>query len=107
MTRSAIQQGLAVTLLVVALLTAAASGQEAAPGYVIRADGLACPFCAYGIEKQLGAVDGVTSVETDIRSGTVTVTMRPGATLDEAVARAAVEAAGFTMRGFARQDVDQ
>lgn len=71
--------------------------------YTLQADGLACPFCAYGIEKQLTRIDGVAAVETDITSGTVVVTMQEGATLEEADAKRAVEAAGFTMRGFQRQ----
>ncbi len=76
--------------------------QEAPPVYTLYADGLACPFCAYGIEKQLSSVDGVAAVETDLKTGTVTITMRDGATLDEPVARKAVAAAGFTLRGFER-----
>ena len=70
----------------------------------MQADGLACPFCAYGIEKQLGAIEGVDSVETEIRSGTVVITMAEGSYLDEAAARKAVEAAGFTMRSFKREE---
>ncbi len=68
--------------------------------YVLGVDGLACPFCAYGIEKQLARIDGVQSVETQIAAAHVVVTLRDGATLDEARARAAVKAAGFTLRSF-------
>jgi len=71
--------------------------------YVLQADGLACPFCAYGIEKQLGRIEGVATVSTDIASGTVTVTMAPGANLTERQAEEAVDRAGFTMRGFKRK----
>ena len=70
--------------------------------YRIHVDGLACPFCAYGIEKKLAAVEGVERVETDIASGSVAVTMAEGATLDEAAARQAVNAAGFSLRRFER-----
>lgn len=72
--------------------------------YTLQADGLACPFCAYGIEKQLARIAGVESVETDVASGTVVITMKPGATLTEADAERAVDAAGFTMRRFRRKD---
>ena len=77
--------------------------EDGKPAYTVEVDGLACPFCAYGIEKQLTAIAGVETAETDIKSGAVTVTMQPGSTLDEDAARKAVEAAGFTMRGFKRQ----
>ena len=79
---------------------AAASSEVSAVVYEIGVDGLSCPFCAYGIEKQLGRIDGVATLETDIASGTVVVTMTDGAILEESRAREAVEAAGFTLRGF-------
>lgn len=75
----------------------------AGPSYRLSVDGLACPFCAYGIEKQLSAIDGVQRVETHIEAGAVIVTMKDGATLDQAAARRAVKDAGFTLNGFGRQ----
>lgn len=79
------------------MMAAALAGQ---PAYKLRVDGLSCPFCAYGIEKKLGAVKGVQRIEVDIVSGTVTVTMAEGATLDEATAKKAVKEAGFSLRGL-------
>lgn len=70
------------------------------PTYKIEVSGLACPFCAYGIEKKLDAIDGVEHLETNIQAGTVTVTMKDGATLDKAAAGKAVKDAGFTLNGF-------
>ncbi len=68
--------------------------------YQLRVDGLACPFCAYGIEKELKRTDGVESLEIDINAGTVTVTMAEGAAMTEAQASRIVEDAGFTLGGF-------
>jgi len=91
----------AAAVLIAVAWTAAA---EETAVYELQADGLACPFCAYGIEKQLGGLEGVESVETDVESGTVTITMEEGATLDEADAQRAVDKAGFTMRDFRRRE---
>lgn len=68
--------------------------------YKIEVAGLACPFCAYGIEKKLDTIDGVQHLETNIEAGTVTVTMKDGATLEKAAAAKAVKDAGFTLNGF-------
>ncbi len=95
-------RSLAGALLELGFLAGPAQAQETKAVYTLQVDGLACPFCAYGIEKQLSAIEGVVTVETDIKSGTLTVTMQPGSTLTEGAARKAVEAAGFTMRGFSR-----
>ena len=68
--------------------------------YALAVDGLACPFCAYGVEKTLSAIEGVESVETDVKSGQVLVTLAEGKTLSEEVARQAVKDAGFTLRSL-------
>ena len=87
---------LGLAAMVVAISAAVASPKA----YRLRVDGLACPFCAYGIEKQLTAIDGVAAVETHIKDGAVIVTMKEGATLDEAAAKRAVDDAGFTLQRF-------
>lgn len=70
--------------------------------YDVGVDGLGCPFCAYGIEKELGSLKGVHKVAVDIKRGVVIVTMTSGATLDRATAKKAVENAGFDLRSFKR-----
>jgi len=92
-----------VAIAIMLATPGAVSAQTERAVYVLQADGLACPFCAYGIEKQLGRIEGVASVATDIASGTVTVTMAPGANLTEQQVEEAVDRAGFTMRGFKRK----
>lgn len=88
-------------------MAAIASPAAAAPAaeahstyYQLRVDGLACPFCAYGIEKKLHAIKGVEQVQTDIASGSVYIRMGGGATLDEATANQAVQAAGFRLKSL-------
>tara|TARA_R110001592_G_scaffold104699_2_gene294611 strand:- start:7603 stop:7908 length:306 start_codon:yes stop_codon:yes gene_type:complete len=71
--------------------------------YQLEVDGLACPFCAYGIEKKLSQLDGVEQVETDVANGRVDVDMVDGQTLNEDQARQAVKDAGFTLRSFKTQ----
>ena len=68
--------------------------------YKLYVDGLACPFCAYGVEKKVGGLDGVERVDIDIDEGLVAVTLADGAALDEATASRAVDEAGFTLRMF-------
>ena len=85
--------------LVLALMLFAATA-VLADVYKLYVDGLACPFCAYGVEKKVGGLDGVEKVEIEIEDGLVAVTLAEGATLDEATARRAVDEAGFTLRKF-------
>lgn len=103
--RAALRALLGALLLAFALPTSPALAGESV-AYAIGVDGLACPFCAYGIEKQLARIDGVERVSTDIASGTVTVTMEAGTTLEESVAEKAVEKAGFTLRSFEETSVE-
>ncbi len=92
------------TILGFGLLFASFAVQAKPLTYELTVDGLACPFCAYGIEKKLGAIDGVTGIEIDINKGVVRVTMSEGAKLEEPAARKAVKSAGFSLRRFGRPD---
>lgn len=74
--------------------------QEASPAQqmIVRVDGASCPFCAFGLEKKLGQIDGVASVTMDLKGGKATVVLKKGAKVSEQVLRQAVEEAGFTPR---------
>lgn len=88
------RSGLALTLILLPAITAFAESQT----YALKVDGLACPFCAFGIEKQLSKIDGVGELKTDIKAGVVLLTMNDGSLLNEAEAKQAVGRAGFTLR---------
>ncbi|GAB4228076.1 MAG: hypothetical protein Kow0032_07970 [Methyloligellaceae bacterium] len=87
-------------LCAVAFLVFGVVGAWAGSTHSFQVDGLACPFCSYGVEKQLRALPGVSNITISIKTGTVTVTMKDGAKLTRAQADQAVRAAGFTMRNF-------
>lgn len=95
-----------LALLLALLWPLAATADDGGDAYMLQVDGLACPFCAYGIEKALHSVQGVEKIETDIKAGVVIVTMQEGADLDESTAQQAVSDAGFTLRGFDRMPAD-
>ncbi len=90
-----------IALLLLTLFSLRAWAAEGSGVYELGVDGLACPFCAYGIEKKLSAIKGVENLDIDIKDGVVVVHMADGATLDEAEAKRAVTAAGFSLRSFA------
>ncbi len=71
--------------------------------YQMRVDGLACPFCAYGIEKKLKAIDGVEKINVDLDKGLVTVEVREGTTLSEEQMKKLFQDAGFTYRSMTRK----
>lgn len=87
-------------LLLLPILLATAVAWARSPVYTIGVDGLSCPFCAYGIEKQLKKLEGVNQVEVDVAKGQVVVSMNEGKTLEQAQAVEAVKKAGFTLRSF-------
>ena len=70
--------------------------------YELRVDGLACPFCAYGIEKKLNAIDGVDEVVIDLNSGLVTVDVTEGAVLNDSQMTELFNDAGFTYRNMTK-----
>ncbi|EDM49523.1 MULTISPECIES: heavy-metal-associated domain-containing protein [Marinobacter] len=90
--------------LLLAALVFSVSALAAENHYRLGVNGLACPFCAYGIEKRLNKIDGVTEVRVDIGDSVVQVTLKEGNTLTEEQARRAVDEAGFTLRSYAEVD---
>ena len=47
----------------------------------VKVDGLACPFCAYGLEKKLKKVEGVEQLNIDINIGEVVLNVASGTRL--------------------------
>ncbi|MFB6264246.1 MAG: heavy-metal-associated domain-containing protein [Bradymonadaceae bacterium] len=66
--------------------------------YTVGVNGMACPFCAYGIEKKLKGLEGVASLDIHIEKGTVDVSVQEGKTVTPKAIREAVQEAGFELR---------
>ena len=86
------------------LLGLALANPMAAGEVVLRVDGLACPFCAFGIEKKLEALPSVAGIEVLMDEGKVTLELEEGTQLDVAALEGAVEDAGFTLRKVLIED---
>ncbi|HEV57997.1 MAG TPA: copper chaperone [Phycisphaerales bacterium] len=93
------QRFLIVPLLLVWSLAASAAGTQ----YAMRVDGLACPYCAYGIEKKLKQIEGVEKIDVDLEQGLVTVNVREGVELTEPQMVPLFKDAGFTYRSMTKQ----
>jgi len=96
MTRSIRTLALVVTIIATLLVPLPASAEIADMSVVI--DGLACPFCVYGIEKKFRGVDGISDVNIDLETGAAKLTVVDGKTPDLSQIRSAVKKAGFTPR---------
>ena len=90
-------RGSGIIALLMALGVSTASLAHAAD-VVLRVDGLACPFCAFGIEKKLMDVPAVSGMDILLNDGKVILQLREGERLDAVALNRAVEAAGFTLR---------
>ncbi len=91
------------TLLVLLMTVLTGAAHAADLRYRIRVDGLACPYCAYGIEKKLRQIEGVKEIEVDLERGIVIVHTASGVDFtDEQLARLFADA-GFTYRSMKRE----
>ncbi|MHB9857538.1 heavy-metal-associated domain-containing protein [Streptomyces sp. YIM S03343] len=64
---------------------------------VYKVSGMTCGHCETSVSKEIGALDGVTSVTAVAKTGEVTVTS--ATPLDEQAVRAAVDEAGYELVG--------
>lgn len=67
---------------------------------VASMNGLTCPFCSFGAEKQIKKVGGVQKVNVNIDAGTATITARPGQSIDVGQLPSAIKSAGFVSRNI-------
>ncbi len=65
--------------------------------YEVQVDGLACPFCAYGLEKKLKKIPGVANVQIELDTGRASFDVSSGVLLPGPI-QDAVRDAGFTPR---------
>ncbi len=77
----------------------------------VTVEGLACPFCAYGIEKKLKRVEGVRSIDVEMERGVVIITAENDRSVNIGQVPGAVEDSGFSLKqmevrvtGTARRD---
>lgn len=94
-------------ILTAAALLLAAGAHAADRQYRLRVDGLACAYCAYGIEKAFMNTDGVEHVDIDFENGIVIVDAGSKVKFSEPELRKITNDAGFTLRGVEVQDAQQ
>jgi copper chaperone CopZ len=96
-----------VIVLIAAIVAGAGPTLATVESATVQVDGLTCPFCAYGLEKQLKKLDGVEAVKIEVDAGEVTLLLAKGFRLTDPkqpdhglvmAVRKAVEAGGFTPR---------
>ncbi|MFB6307517.1 MAG: heavy-metal-associated domain-containing protein [Flavobacteriales bacterium] len=94
-----------ITTLLFMIVTACtfAHGQETVQTnerkYVkVEVDGLACPFCAYGLEKKLKKIEGQKDLFIEIQEGYATFNVPADNEITKEKLNKIVEDAGFTAR---------
>lgn len=67
---------------------------------VLAARGLSCPLCASNVDRVMKAVDGVSTVQTDLERGHVIVGLEEDHSVTRRQLIRAIEDAGFTFTEF-------
>ncbi len=70
----------------------------------LRVDGLACPFCAYGMEKKLKRIENLEDLDIKINEGLVILYFKEGTKIDQELITQKVKEAGFTPRELKIED---
>ncbi|MDE2085822.1 MAG: heavy-metal-associated domain-containing protein [Xanthomonadaceae bacterium] len=102
-------RSLILSLGMAAIAPAFADSAAAAPpahAYVLRVDGLACPFCAYGVEKEFARQPGVENTDVDLHQGVLVVMVKPGTRFTDAQLAQVVHAAGFALKAVVSRPMD-
>jgi len=65
---------------------------------IVHVDGMACPFCAFSVEKKLERIRGVDSLEIRINESRLVLWINPDVSVDSTVVKQKITEAGFTPR---------
>lgn len=91
-----------VIIMIIGLTTLVLQAQENKTGLTgnlkIEVDGLSCPFCAYGLEKNLKDVENIKDIKIDVENAFVLLSISEGKGIDEDLIRKSIKNAGFTPR---------
>ena len=87
-----------ITMTLASIVLLASISQAQINKVTVKVDGLACAFCAYGLQKGLERVEGVRDVKVYVDAGRAELQFKKGvsASLEEIVP--AVKRAGYTPR---------
>jgi copper chaperone CopZ len=88
--------GSGLGFFVLALLFIVPGAHAQVMDLTVSVDGMACPFCAFGVEKRLRGVDGASSIEVSMKDGTATITAQEGRSVEVSQVPGAIRDAGFS-----------
>jgi cation transport ATPase len=78
--------------------TAAPAHAYPSNAYVLRLAGLACPFCAFAVEKEFARQPGVENSSVNLGAGVLIVMVKPGTHFTDAQLSGFVRDAGFSLK---------
>lgn len=87
-----------ITVALLLVVTAAPVVLAQIDKVTVRVDGLSCPFCAYGLQKQLKRVSGVKGVKIYVDRGRAELTVAEGESVDFSAIEDAIKKGGYTPR---------
>ena len=93
-----ILRNLALVLIAVGFVLGMRTADAEVPNVTITVDGLACPFCAYGVEKKVKKLDFVHDLDISLNRGEVRIGINDRTLPHFGRIRDAVRDAGFTPR---------
>lgn len=92
--KASIIGSLSILFTLAIIFTPGFAGQQ--QKVTLRVDGLACPFCAYGMEKKLKRIENLEKLDIKINQGLVLLYFKEGAKIDKQLITKKVKEAGFT-----------
>jgi copper chaperone CopZ len=86
-----------------ALITAIVLTAVAFPETItVTVSGTACALCESGIENMFGAQPEVKTVDVDLENKLITITTKPGRTLDRGKITQLLKETGYSVRAISR-----
>jgi copper ion binding protein len=85
-----------ITFILFLLVPGISTAAEQTQKVTVQVDGLACPFCAYGLEKKLKKIEGVERLEIKMNDGEVILFFKQTARIDKKSIVKKIKETGFS-----------
>jgi len=89
---------LSLVFVTAAALVAPAWSAAVGSRVEVTVNGMVCSFCAQGLERNLRRLPATQAVSVDLQQHRITISLKPGAALDDQQIRKVIRDSGFDVR---------
>jgi copper chaperone CopZ len=78
------------------------ASENSSSKYQLTINGMSCPFCAYGVEKNLLKIKAIAKIDVNLKGGIVIIQVKKGQSINRKEIEKAVKRSGFYLKKYTK-----